>query len=132
MMRKIRFRGKDKDGIWWHGQLLDLKSGMYILINVKRDGCSGELCKVDEQSIGQYIGMRDVSGAYIFEGDILETEQGHHVVVGYSEESAAFTLRDIHNSEVFHSIGLVGQMRLVGNIYDNKDLINEVCNDIDG
>jgi hypothetical protein len=129
MMRKIRFRGRNKGGVWKYGQLFDL-STTYIFAKSK-DG-PGNMYEVDESTIGQYIGKRDVSGAYIFEGDILETEQGHHVVVGYSEESAAFVLRDIHNSEVFHSIGQVGQMRLIGNIYDNKDLVKEVCNDIDG
>jgi YopX protein. len=69
-MREILFRGKDRLGIWHHGNLhvdtLEEEDKYYInpRINVDNRSC----IKVDKDSVGQSTGINDIDGDTIFEG----------------------------------------------------------------
>lgn len=66
-MREILFRGKRQDdGEWISG----------FLVYVKHIGDWVRCDTVDPSTIGQYTGLIDKNGKKIFEGDILQNEEG--------------------------------------------------------
>ncbi len=114
-MRTMKFRGK-VEGNWWYVRVADHYT----------DGLWEQFWKVaDRETVGQWTGLFDTHGFEIYEGDILQvdwhdTRYPPHIIepVSWSAEDAGFPLgeggspqRDAHYMEV------------IGNIYDNPDLI---------
>ena len=133
-MREIVFRGKNAvTGKWIHGNLLteqheNAPVGAWIL----PDALYTEIL-VDPCTVGQYIGLRDKTGARIFEGDILrwEFEDGE-------PEIAEVTWRDdghegvgwyIRSIRPFPGLDILcsgdSEWEVIGNIYDNPELLEE-------
>ncbi len=79
-MRKIKFRGKGKDGKYYYGDLIHYKNGrveIYTEIDAQ---------VVEPESVEQFVGY-DADGNEIYEGDICRCEElGECFVVlsGYS------------------------------------------------
>lgn len=130
-MREIKFRAKRTDnGAWMYGDLQHVQR-----INTKEQAeQSGRRSEpavrianydVDEQTIGQYTGMKDADGKEIYEGDvILQT-----IVFGerkYSVEyiNGAFCL--CRNGDIWLTLVDVRLSIYVrGNIHDNPELLTE-------
>lgn len=124
-MRKIKFRAKGLiKNKWLYGSLaLYTDSKCVILPN--EDWADGD--EVDEKTIGQFTGLTDKNGKEIYEGDIV-LQQGYHgkkipmvvkfecgaFIVGYHEGSSTKRRPMLLNS----------QCEVVGNIFDNPNLIN--------
>lgn len=115
--REVIFRGKRKDtGEWVYGNLLSGEGKSFIGIIVKgEDGkYISELVEVVHTTVGQHLGLKDVEGKHIFEGDI--------VMIGYADFPlvvlATWSLRLENSFEVFY----------VGNVYDNPDLMGSIEN----
>ena len=139
MDRCIEFRGKSKrNGEWVYGGIWtvihynDNNREVAIVLN----GLSKEI--VDANTIGQYIGLEDVNGIKIFEGDVVEVTCKFKGKVEYENCGIvkyignAFVL-DIFTSDeenetfpIYESIcndEREDTFIVVGNVYDDKDLL---------
>lgn len=142
MNREILFRGKDLEtGEWLYGSFVKTP-------NHARISDSGEAfpAKVEPETVGQYTGLTDKSGAKIFEGDILQGDEYPYCsdgdynyyaeVVWFDNGCCGFGLcthknpksavRGISdgNCEWFENFDS-NNWSVIGNIYDNPELIEE-------
>lgn len=121
-MREILFRGKNKlTGYWCEGFLV--KTGGHFRISTKDDMIS---FGVIPETVGQYIGLKDKNGTRIFEGDIIEnhdfnTDDGGYGVIEYDD--GAFEINGNGISATFHKNYWGKECEVVGNIYDNPELL---------
>lgn len=122
-MRKILFRGKRKDnGNWVYGFPFAEFVGFDI------DGIEtwdGERHLVINDTVGQYIGMKDTNGNKIFEGDIVICKYFIHehertYITVYEDNGYYFKL--INEDTSYHPSD-TDNIRIIGNIHDNPELI---------
>ena len=79
---------------------------------------------VSPYEIEQYIGLHDKMGNEIYEGDILEENKGYYFQVVYDVEWARFKLQWRTKAIQFPEWNRGNQMTVVGNIYENPELLN--------
>lgn len=139
-MREILFRGKRLDnGEWIEGDLLrgKLKQQLgksYIdplEIQIDNNGYLLPIVEVRPETIGQYTGLTDKNGKKIFEGDILYSAVDldgdgvlceEYLMVYFDEKLAGFLLKS-NLSELPCEIEDCGEMKIVGNIHSNPELL---------
>jgi uncharacterized phage protein (TIGR01671 family) len=132
MAREIKFRGKkfcqDK---WIYGSLITQgvrgADGNFI------DTGRGERYPIQQDTIGQFIGIKDSKGREIYDGDILEyynkiTKKSHlSGLVIYNEHAAAFNVVNPKNGLYLYikptDDGIDETLTIIGNIYDNPELL---------
>lgn len=132
MAREIKFRGKlIKNRSWIYGDLVrDDKGHSYIYQEDAEGLYLGN--RVDQDTVGQYIGLRDIDGEDIFEGDIVRfIDSDTKVIVTWHEYHAMFYLlfkkdrpQNINDDKV--SIGRMKRefaLEVIGNIHDNLELL---------
>ena len=130
-MREIKFRAKRTDnGAWVYGDLQHVQR-----INTKEEAeQSGRHSEpavrianydVDEQTIGQYTGLKDKNGREIYEGDILcyrdakfQTHIVYHNGGFYFSHFGGTTFTAIGDHEI-------NKFAVVGNIHDNPQLLTD-------
>lgn len=138
-MREILFRGKDIDGKWVEGCCIVDEmdtSKVYIGYIFGSDGRQPhdiDVVMVDPETVCQYTGYKDDTGKKIFEGDIVgfedmtSTESGYSEMgccgkVCYDEEEVCFHVTDRLSAESWE---VLGECHIIGNIFDNPELIGE-------
>lgn len=128
MNREIKFRGKSiSTGKWLYGCLLKNEEGKFAVVKPFKVNMDNECscCEVEEETIGQFTGLYDRNQKPIYEGDIVQWEEcvadytfiTQKTEVFYSENSASFEPLNEFNYCDFE---------VIGNIHDNKDLLNEI------
>lgn len=130
-MRTIEFRGRGFDSIKWeYGDLLQYDDGDVCIgvhsKNYTDDGFNAGLYRhivsVDEDTVGQFTGLKDKKGNKIYEDDILLDESGAYAVVCYSMGSFCVDFGEGFDLQYFtdriHEICYVA-----GNIHDNPELL---------
>lgn len=122
-MREILFRAKSiATNEWEYGYYAKMHDVGQIYSG------NGSEC-VHEDSLGQFTGLTDKNGTKIFEGDIVQTydpDEGY-AVVKYNEAETEF-YADFVGDNVYYGLGenfRADDLEIIGNIYDNPELIGE-------
>lgn len=115
-MKEYLFRGKSLiTGSMIYGNLFQREQQSFILAD-------GHVLEVLSETVGQYIGVTDMHGHKIFEGDILldKTEQYQGTVssVGDSMEIVI----DLNNDRLYPSDLVSSTVEVIGNRYDDSGL----------
>ena len=112
-MREIKFRGFNKGTKkWYYGFFTRTEyTGDYWI-----DGRTSGI--VEEDSIGQYTGLKDKNGVEIYEGDLVKFGALTHKVI-WNEERASFVL--MFEKKSFYMSDMDREKyNVVGNIYEEK------------
>lgn len=127
-MREILFRGKFGNE-WKYGFLSIESKGLVIKEPYKNE--SSNVWHIDADTVGQYTGLTDKNGTKIFEGDIVKYgDTVHNVVFEQRNGTAYFGL--VYSTLETLSFGYyqdLKQIEVIGNIYDNPELLGDEEND---
>lgn len=119
MKRKIKIRGRC-NGTWRKGDHLTYANGESIKM---WSGSFSPEYDVEPYTVGQFTGAYDCDGREIYEGDILQHKDvpAGYLEVFYHDEYCAFAVR-----KPIHALckKTARQYRVVGNIYDDGELLN--------
>lgn len=141
-MREILFRAKRVDnGEWAEGYYAKLKwcnNIIHVVIPDKAEIDSGnsllETYEINPETICQYTGKSDEDGKKIFEGDIVGFIDLYSTESGYSESSCLGEVIWSKEECCFHvtnrlsaeSWEVLDECKVVGNVFDNKELLDEL------
>ena len=130
MSREIKYRAKRKDtGAFIYGWYVECPFGRWpvtpaiIDSELARSG-HYEPVEIDDETLGQYTGLRDKNGKEIYEGDIVTGWFDHEKITGYIfyGSDAKFY---IERNGLF-GIGLNNAQdwtEVIGNIYENPEFL---------
>lgn len=141
-MRQIKFRAQDFTGTWQYGFIVK-GNEQSVIIPVHKDGtvAMGINIYVQPETVGQFTGLTDEFEREVYEGDIImldgSPEMGARVVVFYEESFNIATrkeydylrqgahpyLDDYAHMDCLNTWSNSGLVRVVGNIYDNPELL---------
>ena len=146
MNREILFRGKVKLPDNYRGHNLSYRNGDWVYGLMNSNGSIRGIF-VNTNTIGQYTGLTDKNGTKIFDGDVLHFGDKNYLVFWndecfqwqmrirkdgfsfpvYSGQDTGCPVECITLSWVAAEIPILGTMstEIVGNIYDNPELIEE-------
>lgn len=138
MNRTIKFRGKSVlNDEWIYGDLVHRIDSQKTISPVQINGIG-----VKEETVGQFTGLFDKNGKEIYEGDIvewlflsygcygeqeiylkgyIEWHQGgliFNITENDFENAGFYAISDLHTDTE-------SDVKILGNIYDNPDLIKE-------
>lgn len=125
-MREIKFRGKRIDnGEWIYfdcfgNTLSDEPTTLGKEIKTEYE--------IDDETVGQYIGIKDINGKEIYEGDF---ERSGYIITYVDGSDGSnlgmnigfYTQRDDFTSWCHMEFG--ERYEILGNIHDNPELMNE-------
>ena len=115
-MREILFRGKSKNnGKWVYGDFCQPCNIVWV------DDVFSEVCDVyiQEETLGQYTGLKDKNGKKIFEGDIVKYFK-ETFLVNWGRVVLIFMM--IEKYPKFDN----QYIEVIGNIHDNPELLGGV------
>lgn len=138
--RIIKFRGKSLlTGEWVYGDLITYGDGAVaigsMLFDKDRNYEKYVVTLVDESTVGQYVGLRNMEAEEIYEGDILAHRGGrespikYYLEVYYDQGLAEYKVEkyDICGKKMYQTLPLASCLFcdnfLYGNIFDNKDFL---------
>nr|DAE43252.1 MAG TPA: YopX protein [Bacteriophage sp.] len=128
-MREILFRGKFGNE-WKYGFLSIEPKGLVIKEPYKNE--SSNVWHIDADTVGQYTGYTDMNGKKIFEGDIVAFNYTADELTNC--EILWFKNKWVVRERVHYAINDIdsffcGRSTVIGNIYDNPELLKGENND---
>ena len=123
-MREIKFRGLDvANSEWIYGSLVKVYKNYHILEEGETQAHAYN--RVEEDSIGEYTGLKDKDGKEIYEGDILEFSKGGIMYVEWNDDFKMFVLVDPREKKASLNICIYAteHIKVIGNIFENKELL---------
>ena len=123
-MREIEFRGQQINTNQWIYGYLYRNKGLYVICENIR---YAEEEPILLDTIGQYTGLKDKNGKKIYEGDILEWEDGfgiHHDIVVWDEYEWALQYGQ-EQKWVRSIFTIYYDAEVIGNVWDNPELIDK-------
>lgn len=128
-MHEILFRGKRMDnGEWVKGYLICPefdKSRAYIGYLFPDDDHDLDVAEVASSTVGRFTGLTDKNGVKVFEGDIVRYGDTIHRVVFEQRNGTAYIGLVYAACETlpFGHYQDLKQIEVIGNIYDNPELL---------
>jgi uncharacterized phage protein (TIGR01671 family) len=142
-MREIKFRGKEiTTNEWVYGNLVsgyeyNTTDKLYtrIVNQTEEQKKEGEFTsyEVIPETVGQFIGLYDKNRVEIYKGDIIT---GHFLfnpdlitdkfIVQWNEEEASYEMKIIDEKDLscfYFTDGDVADIKVIGNIYENPELL---------
>jgi uncharacterized phage protein (TIGR01671 family) len=137
MNREIKFRGKLIEHKDYFGEWVD---GFYCQDLENGELCDyifgvGFRCKVDTKTVGQFTGLKDKNGKYIYEGDIVNLNYTNKDEDLYPIKQIIFwnakfvgyvqlkKISKYSECEIDEYLELWGNKEVIGNIHDNPELL---------
>lgn len=120
-MRVIRFRGKDlKTSEWVYGDLHALCDAPHIHTDKTSYPFAGKRSFVDVETIGQFIGLEDINGKEVYEGDIirLHRNEKYTYIVEWRDGCAEFIGRCQETEIGLANLNKRSEIEVIGNIYE--------------
>lgn len=131
-MREIKFRGRRKNSSEWvYGAFLTIPKLCSYIYDVQPDGQATRYL-VDEDTVGQYVGLKDSEGREIYEGDVVRVvhygDESTHTVKYFDDmDYPAFDLWPNFDCECnglsFCKCENETTITVIGNVHDNPDLL---------
>ena len=123
-MREIKFRGKDKDTpygpLWRYGDLTHNFNAVLVAGHV-----------VDDETVGQYTGRKDVMRKEAYEGDIIKCydDRAHELVgvIKWSDKGCCWYMDCTAMDCGYFPFDIRYAFEIIGNIYDNFDTTTFIC-----
>ena len=135
MKRKILFRGFNrKNNKWLYGYYL-VNRGQHFICpeGVQNPLASWEDFVVEEESVGEWTGLKDKNGKEIWEGDIvgfpislfyeLDDDDDEFVTAKISFTYGSFAVIYRGGIEKIFLQDLCDEIEVVGNTYQNKEIL---------
>ena len=122
-MRELEFRAWLKD----EKKMIDVKAidwddkGNVISVNYP-EGKSYSGYGSDNIEFIQYTGLKDKNGVKIFEGDIIRIYGGEKMF-GYYEFDQVKVIKELEDLVMLSNLDC--EVEVIGNIYENTELLNE-------
>ena len=132
-MRELKFKAWDTEGKEWvDSTLFGISPNGKAMVGVERDVEDKRLLIV------QYIGIKDELGREIYEGDIVKgfgfpdepNEYHNEYQIGVAKaRRTGFVIENISNQCRGGEINLWYKLKIIGNIYENPDLVDNLRKD---
>ena len=119
-MRKIKFRGKDKAGVWIFGAYCQDEQCMFTLVND-----TYVFIKVIPDTVGQFTGLTDVDGNEIFEDDFIQNEVNPFEIYQVAMVDGCWSAMNHIDCGVLHWFLENAPYKIIGNFHDNPNLLKE-------
>ena len=122
-MKEIKFRA-------WNiltKTMIDLKKVTRFALNIDTDGL---FIPFSGMPVMQFTGLQDSEGKDIYEGDVVEKESEFGPIrrkVIWYQETCQFQLQSINTNRCFTLCPeVLEQIKIIGNIYENSEILEEL------